>query len=102
MRGFVRIVVLAGCAGAATRPFTPSDLSRWHESSDPRITADGAQVVYVENAQLWVVSTDGKTRRSVGAGRLPRWSPDGTRVAFVSGGQIFVDQRRLTRMDSTP
>jgi len=64
-------------------------LNLWHEISDTRITSDGAQVVYVDtvagNSQLCIASTDGKTRRQLTAGRSPRWSADGTRIAFLSG-----------------
>jgi dipeptidyl aminopeptidase/acylaminoacyl peptidase len=66
---------------------------------DPQITADGRRVVYVEGwndrekdaayANLWLLSADGRERRALTAGpwkdRSPRWSPDGMRLAWLSG-----------------
>jgi dipeptidyl aminopeptidase/acylaminoacyl peptidase len=90
---------LAVAAGAFARaPFAPADLWDWRKVEDPRISADGHLVVYVERwndraaaairANLRVVTTDGKQQRALNAGpwrdRSPRWSPDGARIAFLS------------------
>jgi len=101
-------LLLAGvvvCAAWAARPpFTPEDLWTWRTASDPRIRADGAWAVYVEEwndreadatySNLWLVSTDGHERKRLTEAarrdRMPRWSPDGTRVAWVSGRTIRV------------
>jgi acylaminoacyl-peptidase len=95
---------LASAAWAARPAFTPDDLWNWRTASDPRIRADGAWAVYVEEwndrstdasySNLWLVSTDGKERKPFTEGprrdSMPRWSPDGSRIAWVSGHKIRV------------
>ena len=84
-------------ASAAQRPITETDLFKFVWTADPRISPDGKQVVYVRvtvNAKkdgydtaLWIVPADGsEPPRPFTSGpedRSPRWSPDGSRLAFV-------------------
>src|SRR6266446_2457799 len=77
----------------------PADLFRIQWVSDTRITPDGHTVAFTvtrldEEADdyrsaIWVVPADGSTpprRFTNGRGKdsAPRWSPDGTRLAFLS------------------
>jgi len=97
----VKLLTLLLSAAAllcARAPFAPADLWLLRTASDPRIRADGTQVVYVEsrrdqaaNAEycnVWLASADGRERRpwTSGSGRdwSPRWSPDGARIAWLS------------------
>lgn len=81
------------------RPVTPGDLFRFRPVSDPQISADGSRVVYVvqevsleENksrSALWLAPATGGAPRQLtnpaqGSDRAPRFSPDGTRIAFIS------------------
>ena len=75
------------------------------DAQDPRLSPDGRQVVYTrrfidkindrwDNA-LWTIGADGTKHRFLIKGGSARWSPDGTRIAFVAdgqptGAQIFV------------
>ena len=77
----------------------PEDLYDFTSAADPRLSPDGATVAYAvtsidreENAYrsaIWLAAVDGSTPpRRLTAGKKsdgsPRWSPDGTRLAFVS------------------
>ncbi|MGA3019273.1 MAG: S9 family peptidase [Bryobacteraceae bacterium] len=91
------LLFAAAAGGAAQQPWDPADLWKWRTASDPRIRPDGQWVVYVEGwseraadacySNLWAVSTDGTKRVRITAGewrdRSPRWSPDGSRVAWI-------------------
>jgi dipeptidyl aminopeptidase/acylaminoacyl peptidase len=74
------------CAASAQRtPFHPADLRDWREATEVRIAPDGKTAVYVESrrdlatgaiqANLWMVSTDGRLRRALTEGAWRDWSP---------------------------
>ena len=82
------------------RSMRPDDLLAIRFVSDPRISPDGRRVAFVVTtlsqeqdeylSNIWTVETAGgdhpPRRFTAGPGRdtAPRWSPDGTRLAFVS------------------
>jgi dipeptidyl aminopeptidase/acylaminoacyl peptidase len=65
----------------------------WERVSDPQISPDGRQIVYSRRwvdkmkdrwtSSLWIMDADGGRNRFLTEGSSPRWSPDGTRLAFV-------------------
>lgn len=108
---------------AARRLLEAEDLLRIRTPDDPRLNPEGTVVLFVlrvtdteknrYRSHLWRVSVDGKDARQLTFGevadRSPRWSPDGTRIAFLrtkdKQTQIWMmsadggEARPLTRLD---
>ncbi len=83
---------------AQTDRLTEMSVFELEYASDPRISPDGKWVVYVRQfadvmtdmnySNLWLVGSDGSGHRPLTTGKFldnsPRWSPDGTRIAYMS------------------
>ncbi len=85
--------------------FTVDKYLELQQAADPQISPDGSQIVYTRRwvnkledkfeSALWIVNADGTKDRFLAKGGDARWSPDGTRIAFVNAGeprgaQVFV------------
>ena len=105
MPKITRVLALAGAlalpASTHAQPaFESMDVFQLEFAADPQISPDGSQVVYVRSSmdimrdrvrsELWIVNADGSGHRRLGDGGSPRWSPDGTRLAYTAGGQIHL------------
>ena len=95
----------AQVAKAALKPLDVFDL-QW--ATDPEVSPDGRSIAYVRmsydiktdrpHGAVWLVGADGKHARPLPAAapsRSPRWSPDGTRLAYLAAAadgstQLFV------------
>jgi dipeptidyl aminopeptidase/acylaminoacyl peptidase len=89
---------------SSLRPMTFEDLEAMKRVSDPQISPRGRWVMFsvtevdlARNAKvnhLWIVPADGsgkETQLTFGAGESSgRFSPDGTRFVYVSGGQLYL------------
>ncbi|MDP2872071.1 MAG: S9 family peptidase, partial [Bacillota bacterium] len=81
------------------RPMRPEDINRFVSPGYPQISPDGRRLVYVvqtpdaeedrNRTDLWITAAAGgqepvRLTNAGGKDRLPRWSPDGKTIAFVS------------------
>ena len=110
--------------GETKKALEVADFLDWEQVADPQISPDGRQVVYTRRwvdklkdqweSELWIVNCDGSKNRRLTEGSAARWSPDGTRLAFVrdahpQGAQIFVRWMdaegavsQVTRLEQSP
>ena len=118
MQRNVLALFLAAVGACAARPLaTPDDFWRWRTAADPRISPDGASVIFVESrsdrprdasfSNLWMVSSDGRRRGPFTQCEVrdssPRWSPDSSRIAWISAhdGKVEILVRGANSLPGT-
>ncbi|WP_296721221.1 S9 family peptidase [Erythrobacter sp.] len=109
------------------RRFTAQDLFHLSAAADPQISPDGSRIAYVRRSHdimadrarssIWLIDTSTGEEMPLAGGAdgdafAPRWSPDGTRLAYVStrsgGAQLWVkwlkggEAVRLTGLPQSP
>jgi dipeptidyl aminopeptidase/acylaminoacyl peptidase len=104
----------------------PLDVFAVQVAAAPQISPDGKRIVYARQSadissdrrisNLWMINFDGSEHRALTTGTYhddsPRWSPDGTRIAFVSGRdgkpQLYIrwmdsgETAKLTDLENPP
>ena len=92
------ILASAGLAQSPQKPMTLVDVMNVPQLSDPQVSANGRDVLYVLSetnwkankriGHIWKVSSDGTGAIQMTSGTdgesSPRWSPDGKTIAFLS------------------
>jgi acylaminoacyl-peptidase len=125
------LIAMAGISAAFATPppddlLGVMDLFELESAHDPQLSPDGKTIVYVRRfadvmtdrryANIWAVGFDGTNHRPLTTGNCndgsPRWSPDGSRLIFISdrdgSAQIYLlrldggETAKLTRLTDAP
>ncbi len=98
-------LIAADASAQSADRLTLEDYLNWETVSDPQLSPDGRQIVYARGwvdrlndrreSSLHIMNADGTRPRALLDGSSPRWSPDGTRIAYLGraeprGSQVFV------------
>jgi Tol biopolymer transport system component len=78
--------------------------------SDPEISPDGKQIIFTRRwvdkmndkfeSALYIMNSDGSRQRFLVKGSGARWSPDGTRIAYMAEGEPKGSQIHVRWMDA--
>jgi dipeptidyl aminopeptidase/acylaminoacyl peptidase len=88
----------AGFAQTALKPMTLVDVMNVPQVSDPQVSSNGREILYVLSqpnwkankriGHIWKVNSDGSGAMQMTSGtdgeNSPRWSPDGKTIAFIA------------------
>ena len=92
------ILVCAGNTKPNARRLSAEDVFNLELATGPQISPDGRRIVYVRQfadisadkrrSNLWIINSDGSDHRPLTTGNFsdaaPRWSSDGTQIAYLS------------------
>lgn len=107
-------------AQAPTAQFTVQELLKIQRVADPQLSPDGKWVAYQvtvpdvaanrNRTQIYLIAVAGGEPRQLTSGDSsssePRWSPDGRRIAFITGGEVWTmnpdgtDRRQVTNIST--
>jgi len=109
MKRFVAVIALllvglCSLAVAQNRTYTIEDLLKVRRVGDPQVSPDGKHVAFTAGdvnfdanrvvTQIFVTSIEGGGMKQLTNGdrssTAPRWSPDGKKIAYTTGGQVWV------------
>ena len=110
LAAFLATPALAEPVAGPSRVLTGADLFKLEVATDPQIAPDGSTIAYVRrsndimtdraSASIWSIDVDSGRQTPLVAGPgshgQPRWSPDGSRIAYISsadeevGAQLYV------------
>ncbi|MDQ1639638.1 MAG: hypothetical protein QOF62_2977 [Pyrinomonadaceae bacterium] len=99
------VVLLASFASAQqTSHYAVEDLLKIRRVGDPQVSPDGKRVAFTIGdvnfdanrtlTQIYIMSSAGGDMKQLtngaGSSSSPRWSPDGKKIAYVTGDQVWV------------
>ena len=98
------LISLCSLAAAQNRTYTIEDLLKVRRVADPQVSPDGRHVAFTIGdvnfdanrvvTQIYRVSIDGSGLKQLTSGdkssSAPRWSPDGKKIAYTTGSQVWV------------
>src|SRR5215213_929728 len=117
---FLILICCLAFIGVSAQTFTFNDLIKLRRVGDPQLSPDGRTVAFTIGdvdkpanrtlTQIYTVQIDGSNLKQVTKGdksnSSPRWSPDGKKLAYTSGGQIWTmdpdgdDKKQITHISS--
>jgi dipeptidyl aminopeptidase/acylaminoacyl peptidase len=122
--GLLALVTANAFAQRPSDRLTLADYLEWEGVQAPSLSPDGRQIVFTRRwidklndkweSSLWIMNADGSRARMLLNGSAARWSPDGTRIAYIApgeprGSQIFVKwmdadgpATQITRLTEAP
>lgn len=89
---------------------TIADYFNWEDVANPSLSPDGKQIIYTRTwidqindrreSSVWIMNADGTRNRFLVKGADAKWSPDGSRIAFVAPGEPGGAQIWVRYMDA--
>jgi dipeptidyl aminopeptidase/acylaminoacyl peptidase len=89
---------------------TVADYFNWEDVSAPTLSSDGRQIIYTRTwidqlndkreSSVWIMNADGTKNRFLVKGSDAKWSPDGSRIAYVAPGEPGGAQLWVRYMDA--
>ncbi|NIX02066.1 MAG: S9 family peptidase, partial [Phycisphaerae bacterium] len=124
---FIVLLLPLATVAQSVQPFTGMDVFELQWVEDPQVSPDGEHIVYSRGqmdkmkdkriSRLWIMDADGSNHRKLTTRDVnessPRWSPNGSRIAFTSsteedGAEIYVywmksgALSRITQLEKSP
>ena len=117
---FCIVFAVTALAVYAQPEFTVNDLINIKRVGSPAVSPDGRRVAYTvgivdkatnkTNTQIFVMKIDGSDQKQITSGPAsssgPVWSPNGKKIAYVTGGQIWTmepdgdDREQVTKIST--
>ena len=109
---FVFILSIIFAQGQEKTRLSLEHYKNYEWTSNPTLSPDGEQILYSRTwinlvddkreTDLWIMNKDGSTNRFFLKGSSGKWSPDGSKIAFVGStfSKNFYNDRKMYIMDA--